>query len=151
MSQHQTAPARPGYTVADLGTPAQWKDHSTPHPLSPTPVRGKKFLTADLGLTGMEVSVNSLPPGRAVPFLHKHRRHEELYLFIAGEGEFLADGERIPVQAGTAVRVAPDVARSWRSTGNTPLHYIVVQATEGSLAATTTRDGVPCGGNPWND
>ena len=139
------------WSVVQLGRSQGWEEFTTSHPLSPKPVRGKRFLTDDLALTGMEVSVNRLPAGRVVPFLHRHRHHEELYVFLDGDGEFFADGERIPVTAGTAIRVAPPVARSWRSTGDTPLVYLVIQATEGTLAAHTFADGEPCGGNPWQD
>lgn len=143
--------ATAGYRVARLGPAEAWSEFSIRHPLSPKPVKGKKFLTGDLGLTAMEVSVNRLPAGFAVPFLHRHRHHEELYLFLDGDGEFIADGERIAITPGTAIRVAPPVARSWRSTGDKPLVYLVVQATEHSLSGHEIEDGEPCGGNPWKE
>lgn len=137
------------HATVELGAPATWDAFAFRHPLASRPVKGKKFLAADLGLTAMEISVNHLPPQAAVPFLHRHRAHEELYVFLEGEGEFLVDGERFPVRAGSAVRVAPPAARSWRNTGDVPLVYLVVQATAGTLAAQGIADGEPCGGNPW--
>ena len=47
----------------------------------------------ELGLTGCEVSVNDLPAGAAVPFVHAHRQNEELYGILSGAGEIWLDGE----------------------------------------------------------
>ena len=33
-----------------------------------------------LGLTGAEVSFNSLPAGVSVPFVHSHKENEEIYI-----------------------------------------------------------------------
>ena len=40
-----------------------------------------------LGLTGAEVSINQLPAGAGVPFVHAHRNNEEIYGIIAGKGK----------------------------------------------------------------
>ena len=32
-----------------------------------------------LGLTGAEISINVLPAGASVPFVHAHRQNEEIY------------------------------------------------------------------------
>lgn len=37
-----------------------------------------------LDLTGCEASVNTLPAGAAVPFVHAHKQNEELYGVLAG-------------------------------------------------------------------
>ena len=39
-----------------------------------------------LALTGAEVSVNQLPAGAGVPFVHAHKANEEIYGVLAGEG-----------------------------------------------------------------
>lgn len=136
------------YTRFEAGETSRWSSLEYAHPKFSRPVRGKFFLGEPLGLTGMEVSVNSMPPGAAVPFLHTHREHEELYLFIAGTGEFLVDGEQFAVGPGSAVRVAPAGKRCWRNTGSVPLHYLVVQAKHGAAAALTIEDGEPCSEAP---
>lgn len=41
-----------------------------------------------LGLTGCEISVNTLPEGAAVPFVHAHIENEEIYIILEGQGEF---------------------------------------------------------------
>ena len=59
-----------------------------------------------LGLTGAEVSVNRLPAGAAVPFVHAHKQNEELYGVLEGRGELWIDGE--VVEGG---RLVPHLAR----------------------------------------
>ena len=45
-----------------------------------------------LGLTGAEVSVNHLPAGAGVPFVHSHRKNEEIYAILSGSGKAVIDG-----------------------------------------------------------
>jgi len=101
--------------------------HQFTHPVIGRPVPGKLFLHQPLQMTGAEVSLNRLAPGLAMPFLHKHRLNEEIYFFIAGEGEFQVNDEVFPVRPGSVVRVEPAAVRGWRSTGAHPLDYIVLQ------------------------
>ena len=35
-----------------------------------------------LGLTGAEVSINTIPAGGSVPFVHWHKKNEEIYGII---------------------------------------------------------------------
>jgi mannose-6-phosphate isomerase-like protein (cupin superfamily) len=102
---------------------------------------GKLFLQECLGLTGMELSLSVLPPGRAIPFLHRHRRNEEVYVFLSGEGEFQVDGRCFPVHEGSVVRVSPEGKRAYRNTGTTPLAFLVIQAPANAGAPATTSDG----------
>ena len=103
---------------------------------------GKLFLKEPLGLTGMEVSLNLLPPGGEIPFLHRHRDNEELYIFIKGRGRFQVDGEVLEVGEGSVVRVAQDGVRAWRNDSDEDLYFIVVQAGVGSLPKADTSDGI---------
>ncbi len=95
-----------------------------------------------LGLTGSEISINRLPPGLSVPFLHSHKANEEVYLIIAGRGSFLVDGEEFDVSEGTAIRVDPAGKRSIKAAEDAPLTYICVQAGCGTLSQHTQTDGV---------
>jgi mannose-6-phosphate isomerase-like protein (cupin superfamily) len=95
-----------------------------------------------MDLTGLEASVNALPPGRSYGFSHAHKQNEELYLLLTGAGEMLLDGQVVPVGAGTALRIAPAVFRCWRNTGSEPLTCVVVQAKSGSLEQATHDDGI---------
>ena len=76
-----------------------------------------------------------------MPFLHTHEQNEELYIFLAGEGEMLLDGEKVDVSAGSVVRVDPQAVRCWRNTGTTDLVHIVIQSKAGSLEQWTAVDG----------
>jgi mannose-6-phosphate isomerase-like protein (cupin superfamily) len=125
----------------EAGAPGDWGRGSFFHPRFGRRISGKVFLREVLGLDGMEVSLNRMESGQAVPFLHRHREHEELYLFLSGTGEFQVDGETFPVGPGTAVRVSPEGVRTWRSTGTDPLVFVVVQAASGSIGAGSVDDG----------
>jgi len=139
--QPENLTQHPHCTAAGFGAPAHWAEHGYTHPRLGE-VNGKVFLGESLGLSGMEVSLNALAPGGAISFLHAHHQNEELYLFLSGEGEFQVDGEVFPVAAGSAVRVAPEGLRAWRSTGTEPLTFLIVQAKAGSLEQATGRDGI---------
>jgi len=104
-------------------------------------VSGKLFLKQPLNLTGMEVSINVLPPGGEIPFKHRHRMNEELYFFIQGKGEFEIDSESFEVKSGTMLRISPQGVRQWRNTGSDDLYYLVIQARADSMAASTIEDG----------
>jgi mannose-6-phosphate isomerase-like protein (cupin superfamily) len=102
---------------------------------------GKLFLKKKLGLTALEVSLNKLAPGGAIPFYHKHQTNEELYVFIGGEGQFQVDGEIIDVCEGTVIRVAPEGERAWRNNSTEDLYFVVIQAKAGSFEGETISDG----------
>ncbi len=103
---------------------------------------GKAFLKDLLGLTSLEMSIGSLPEGAAVPFFHKHKQNEEVYVVLAGCGIFTLDGSDIDVQAGSVVRIAPEVSRCTRNTGHEPLVYICIQAKAGSLQQAVADDAI---------
>lgn len=119
------------------------------HPRRPgKPLPGKLFLKDHLDLSGMQVSLGKMPAGKAVPFLHKHKTNEELYIFVRGKGQIQIDGEVIDVEEGTSVRIAPNGERAWRNTGTEDLYCIVIQAKENSLTQDTFDDGIPCDNQP---
>jgi uncharacterized cupin superfamily protein len=99
-------------------------------------------LRAALGLTGCEVSVNALPAGVSVPFVHAHRENEEVYLVLSGTGTFSLDGVLHPLREGDAVRVAPAVERCLKAGDEAPLVYLCVQAREDGTPSVTRDDGV---------
>lgn len=101
---------------------------------------GKYFIGRELGLTGCEVSLNRLPAGKGMPFVHSHQKNEELYIVLRGNGTFFVDGEEFPVQEGSLVRVAPEGERAWQA-GDEDLYFICVQAEAGSLSQATLADG----------
>lgn len=104
---------------------------------------GKYFIGRELGLTGCEVSLNRLPAGKAMPFIHSHKKNEELYIVLRGSGMFYVDGDEFPVREGSLIRVAPEGERGWKA-GDEDLYFICVQAEAGSLSQATLEDGVRC-------
>ncbi len=136
------------YSAVQLGASGDWNRYAVRHPSLPTTIHGKVFLKGLLGLTGTEISCGVLPNRGAMPFLHAHRENEEVYVFVSGRGQMLVDGEVFDVSEGSVVRVAPAGVRSWRSTSDEPLVYLVIQAKEGSLRQWTLTDGVGGAGAP---
>jgi mannose-6-phosphate isomerase-like protein (cupin superfamily) len=138
------------FSVAQAGDWSALQQHVFRHP-SIGKVPAKLFLKEPLRLTGMEISLGVMPPGRGMPFLHAHRQNEEVYIFVKGRGQILIDGEVIDVREGTVVRVATAGARAWRNNAQEDLHYIVIQARTGTLDQGTITDGVPVEGTPvWD-
>ena len=92
---------------------------------------GKAFLHDLLGLTSCEISVSAMPAGIKLPFSHKHKQNEEIYIFLSGVGTMTLDNEVIEVKEGSCVKVSPEVIRTMES--KTELQYICVQAKTDSL------------------
>ena len=64
-----------------------------------------------LGLTGAEISFNLLPAGASVPFVHAHKKNEEIYIVLEGAGKLYIDGEEMALKAGDCFRIAPEGER----------------------------------------
>jgi mannose-6-phosphate isomerase-like protein (cupin superfamily) len=103
---------------------------------------GRVTLKDTLGLTGSEISVNELPAGVSVPFVHSHKRNEEVYVILKGKGQFYIDGEEFAVEEGNVIRVDPVAARCLRADAQTPIRYICIQTEGNSLVQFTQGDGV---------
>jgi len=117
---------------------------------APIEIEGKLFLKEKLGLNSMEVSINKDLPNTGMNFLHKHKKNEELYIFISGRGEMMVDDDRFEVQEGSVVSVQPEAKRSWWNTGSEDLNYIVIQAPKNSGICNAIEDGEIVEGNvPW--
>ena len=120
------------FTAYKSGARKDWPAHTVEIPgLGAIP--GKQFLKDVLGLTGCEISINSMAPGAGMPIYHQHQENEEVYIFIQGKGQVQVDGEVIDVQEGSIVRIAPNGERDWRNNSNEPLLYIVIQTRANSL------------------
>lgn len=101
---------------------------------------GKYFIGKELGLTGSEVSLNRLPAGKGMPFVHAHKKNEELYIVLRGNGTFYVDSDEFPVQEGSLIRVAPAGERAFKA-GSEDLYFICIQTEAGSLSQATLEDG----------
>lgn len=93
-----------------------------------------------LGLTGAEVSINTVPPNGGVPFVHVHTNNEELYIVLEGKGELWIDGETLPIQAVDSFRIDPAGKRAIRAAADSSLKYICIQTKAHSLGGFTMTD-----------
>ena len=101
-------------------------------------------LNGQLNLTGAEVSINQLPAGTGVPFVHAHKNNEEIYGIIAGEGKAVIDGEEITLTAGDWLKLAPAAKRQFSASDHSDITYICIQVKENSLGAFTAEDAILC-------
>jgi mannose-6-phosphate isomerase-like protein (cupin superfamily) len=120
----------------------KWEDLSQYKITDPVKARGKVFLKDELQCTGMEVSLNVFPPGISMPFYHKHKENEELYIFVRGQGQFEIDDEIIEIKEGTVIRVAQEGERIWRNNSSEPLYFICIQAKANTLRKSAIEDGI---------
>ncbi len=95
-----------------------------------------------LRLTGAEISINALPAGASVPFVHAHKENEEIYGILEGEGRAEIDGETVPLKAGDWLRISPAAKRRFFAADTCAIRYICIQVKENSLGAYTASDAV---------
>jgi mannose-6-phosphate isomerase-like protein (cupin superfamily) len=137
-----TAKTGQNFAVADLGLLSQLRQFTFETPEAPIKLEGKVFLKQILALSSAEISLNNLPPSTSVPFYHKHRLNEEIYVFVRGKGEFQVDDCVFSVGEGTVVRVDPEGERCMRNISDTEdLCWIVIQSRVGSYPDHTIQDG----------
>ena len=112
------------YTKTNVGTQARAELHD------------------NLSLTGAEVSVNRLPAGAGVPFVHSHKRNEEIYGVLSGSGKAVIDGQTVPLTAGDWLKIAPAAKRQFFAGDDTGITYVCIQVKENSLEGFTAEDAV---------
>lgn len=103
---------------------------------------GRAELHEALALTGAEISINQLPVGAGVPFVHSHKNNEEIYGIISGEGKAVIDGEEIVLTAGDWLKVEPAAKRQFSAAENSGITSICIQVKENSLEGFTADDAV---------
>lgn len=109
---------------------------------------GRVTLKSELGLTGSEVSIDNLPAGVSIPFVHAHKRNEEVYILLAGKGSFYIDGEEFAIEEGDVLRLDPAAARCVKADDASSLRYLCIQTEARSLVQFTENDGVPVNVKP---
>src|SRR5258708_2899318 len=129
-----------------------WAQYRLEPPNAPVQMQGKLFLRNLLGSAGLEMSLNVVPPGQGVPFLHKHRQNEEVYVVVGGRGQFLVDDEYIDVAEGAGLRIRPPTGRALRDNNDAPLYFLCVQYRANSVIEGGGADGQKVEGKPaWAD
>lgn len=104
--------------------------------------KGRITFHDELLLTGSEVSINELPPGVSVPFVHAHKRNEEVYIIVKGKGRFYVDGDEFEVEEGSVIRIDPAGARCITADIQSPIRFICIQTEAKSLVQFTRNDGI---------
>ena len=59
-----------------------------------------------LALTGAEMSLNTLPAGANVPFVHSHKANEEIYGLLSGKGKAVFDDEEISLATENRLKIS---------------------------------------------
>lgn len=103
---------------------------------------GRAELHEALALTGAEISINKLPAGANVPFVHSHKNNEEIYGVTSGAGKAIIDDEEIALTAGDWLRVAPAAKRQFFAGENSDITFVCIQVKENSLEGFTADDAV---------
>ncbi|MCR5777584.1 MAG: cupin domain-containing protein [Lachnospiraceae bacterium] len=97
-----------------------------------------------LGLTGAEVSINHLPAGAGVPFVHAHKNNEEIYIILSGKGKAVIDGDEIVLATGDVIRVSPEGKRQFFAAEDSEISYACIQVKAGSIEGYTADDAIMC-------
>lgn len=105
---------------------------------------GRVELHEALDLTGAEVSINKLPAGTSVPFVHAHKENEEIYGVLEGAGSATIDGEDIELAAGDWLCISPAAHRRFRAAADSGIIYVCIQVKQGSLDTFTADDAIMC-------
>ena len=129
------------YTVLHTGDPSSWKNLYSKFGSFAEPVRGKYFLKSNLDMKGLEISINSFPAGKSMPFIHRHHKNEELYIVLGGGATFYIDGKFEELTPGSFIRMAPQAARSFKAHDSGPLLMMVIQFPHDSEVVDDVKDG----------
>lgn len=97
-----------------------------------------------LSLTGAEISINNLPAGACVPFVHAHKNNEEIYAVLSGKGKAVIDGETVELAAGDWIRISPAGKRQFFAADDSAISFVCIQVRENSLQEYTMDDAVAC-------
>ena len=103
---------------------------------------GRAELHGVLQLTGAEISVNELPAGASVPFVHSHKKNEEIYAVLEGEGKAVIGGDTVALKKGDWLRISPSAKRQIFAGETSGIKYICIQVKENSLECYTRDDAV---------
>lgn len=141
MKETKTIANAANFTAVDFGKMNEIKDYTLLYKPD-MKVSGKVFGGESVNATGTEFSFQCFAPGAETGFLHTHKKHEELYFFLSGKGEFQVDDTIFPIQEGSVVRVAPDGKRAVRNNGTEPLIMLCVQYKGNTFTPEDATDGI---------
>jgi mannose-6-phosphate isomerase-like protein (cupin superfamily) len=99
------------YTIANMKE--QVEDRAPQFGLAPN-LEGR-FATGQLELEKSGVSYQRYAPNFRLPFGHRHKQQEELYVVVSGRGRMKLDDEVVELNTWDALRVPPEVMRCFES------------------------------------
>jgi mannose-6-phosphate isomerase-like protein (cupin superfamily) len=74
-----------------------------------------RFAYADLQAESTGLAFHIVKPGCRQAFAHRHQKAEEIYVVLSGNGRIKLDDEIRDIRQLDAIRVAPQVARSFEA------------------------------------
>ena len=99
-----------GYTVVNL---KQVEDSAPKFGFSPS--LEARFASVPLELQSSGISYQRLAPGFRIPFGHRHKLQEELYVLVGGSARLKIDDEVAELEQWDAVRVPSDSVRCFEA------------------------------------
>lgn len=117
------------YEVHNIGAPSEWMSHVGGfRPSSTKP--GRRVVDHEMDMQYIGMTANAMKPGDSAPFWHDHSQIEEVYVFLAGEGQMALDNDLVDVSAGSVVRVGQGVMRAWHCKAGSPgeLQWLCIRA-----------------------
>jgi mannose-6-phosphate isomerase-like protein (cupin superfamily) len=74
-----------------------------------------RFARVELESPELGVSRFTYEPGGRMPWAHRHRVQEEVYVVVGGSGRAMLDDDLVDLAAWDVLRVAPAVVRSFEA------------------------------------
>jgi mannose-6-phosphate isomerase-like protein (cupin superfamily) len=82
-----------------------------------------------LGVHSFGMNLVSIDAGEQIPEHNEAGRdHEEVFIILGGSPSMVIDGEEIPVETGTFIRLDPEHERTVRNTGDIVADVLIVSA-----------------------
>lgn len=107
------------YQVTQLGPLDPWRAHYGGF-VPDRSREGRRVVDHELPMQYVGMTANALVPGEEAGYWHTHSSDEELYVFLAGEGQMGLDDDVVDVSAGSCIRVGQGVWRTWRALPESP-------------------------------
>ncbi|WNM24308.1 cupin domain-containing protein [Demequina capsici] len=122
------------YQVTELGALDDWRAHYGGF-VPDRSREGRRVVDHELPMQFIGMTANALVPGEQAGYWHTHASDEELYVFLAGEGQMGLDDDVVDVRAGSCIRVGQGVWRTWRCLPDSPteLRWLCIRADGGAL------------------
>ena len=96
----------PDYTLTNL----EAVEDSAPK-FGMAPALEAHFANKALDVERSGISFQRLQPGSRIPFGHRHKEQEEVYVVVEGGGRIALDGEAVDLRRLDAVRIPPGTMR----------------------------------------